>query len=194
MHVVQFVGAVLLLLLTPGPTNTLMMLAGYLGGWRSSTRLIAAEVAGYLVVILPITLLAAPLVAAFPDAFRWMKVIAVAWVLFLSWRLWRSSAASGNARQEVAAWRVFATTVLNPKAPIIAIAVMPQLSLPDVIPWIAGFSGLVVLAANMWLAAGAFVARGSGRLLAPRTVQKLAASGLLCFAAILAGSSVHAMN
>lgn len=46
MHILSFTAALLLLLLTPGPTNTLMMLAGYERGWRSSLRLIGAELTG----------------------------------------------------------------------------------------------------------------------------------------------------
>jgi threonine/homoserine/homoserine lactone efflux protein len=194
MQIFQFIGAVLLLLLTPGPTNTLIMLAGYAKGWRASAWLSGVELFGYLAVIIPVTLIAAPVAAAFPDAMLWMKILAVAWVLSLSWRLWRSAGPAAHAGDGGVARQVFITTVLNPKAPIIALAIMPQLPFLEVLPWLAVFSVSVLLAANLWLVAGSLVAKGGGALLSPRTVRKMAATGLLCFAAILAGSAVHAMT
>jgi threonine/homoserine/homoserine lactone efflux protein len=46
--------AVLVLLLTPGPTNSLMLLAGAERGLTGALRLIPAEVAGYLLTVLPL--------------------------------------------------------------------------------------------------------------------------------------------
>ena len=194
MQIPQFIGAVLLLLLTPGPTNTLIMLAGYTNGWRASAWLSGIELLGYRVVVVPVTLISAPVVAAFPDAMLWAKILAGAWVLSLSWRLWRSAGSAAHAVEGGVARQVLVTTVLNPKAPIIALAIMPQLPFLEVLPWLALFSLLVLLAANLWLAVGSLVAKGGGALLAPKAVRKMAATGLLCFAAVLAGSAVHAMT
>ncbi len=48
MSLEELVLALLVLLLTPGPTNTLMALAGAERGWTRALRLIPAELAGYL--------------------------------------------------------------------------------------------------------------------------------------------------
>ena len=52
--------ALLALLLTPGPTNTLMALAGAERGLGGAARLIPAEIAAYLAVTLPLALALAP--------------------------------------------------------------------------------------------------------------------------------------
>lgn len=192
MHFFHFVGGVLLLLLTPGPTNTLMMLAGYSSGWRTSVGLIAAELGGYLAIIISIGLVAATVFVAYPQASLWMKGLAAAWVLFLSWRLWRSSHSAKEPEEAIGPRTVFMTTLLNPKAPIIALVLLPQGSAHEVLPWLLGFALLVVLAANLWLAVGSLVANGSGKLLTPPAMRKCSAAGLLGFAVLLAGSSVHA--
>lgn len=49
-----FLSAVLALLATPGPTNTLMALAGAEGGVGRVARLLPAELAGHLTTILPL--------------------------------------------------------------------------------------------------------------------------------------------
>ncbi|MCB5203230.1 threonine transporter RhtB [Neorhizobium sp. T786] len=194
MHVLPFIAGILLLLLTPGPTNTLMMLAGYARGWKSSLTLVVAELGGYLTVIIPVCLVAAPFFTAYPVALLWARGAAVVWILFLSWRLWRSAGEDKPAGGEVDARRVYVTTVLNPKAPIIALAIMPQGAFLEILPWLGLFSGLVLFAANSWIVGGALVARGAGSMLSPQTVKKVAATGLLGFAVLLAGSSVHAMS
>ena len=61
--------AVLLLLLTPGPTNSLMLVAGAERGWSGALRLIPAELAGYFLTVLPLTLAGAALLDG-ADALR----------------------------------------------------------------------------------------------------------------------------
>ena len=46
-----FVGLVITILLTPGPTNTLLASSGIQSGIRNSLRLIPAEALGYLIAI-----------------------------------------------------------------------------------------------------------------------------------------------
>lgn len=46
-----FIGLVVTILLTPGPTNTLLASAGIQAGVKHSLKLIPAEVIGYLIAI-----------------------------------------------------------------------------------------------------------------------------------------------
>ena len=63
---VSFMIAVLVLLLTPGPTNTLIAIAAATNGRRSALLLIPAEVSGYFVSIGMLLLLVREMVAVFP--------------------------------------------------------------------------------------------------------------------------------
>ena len=86
MTLPEFTLAILLLLCTPGPTNTLMALGGYARGWLRGLPLIAGELGGYLLVIVPVATLAAPFFDAYPQALVWAKLAAGVWVLYLGYR------------------------------------------------------------------------------------------------------------
>lgn len=193
MTFTNFSLAVLLLLVTPGPTNTLMVLAGYQRGIARALPLIAAEIFGYLTVIIPVASLAAPLFQEWPLLGQGLKLVAGCWVLFLALRLWQ---ADPQARQQrpVGARGVFITTCLNPKALIIALVLLPHGNVLTLAPWLFLFSGLVVLAAGCWIAVGHRIARTDKPFLKPRVIHRAAAAGLLVFAVVLTGTSLSAMG
>lgn len=187
-----FALAVLLLLLTPGPTNTLLAMAGGTHGFVRSTPLIIAEISGYLLTITPVTLLATSLLAEHPHVGSAIKLASATWVLFLAVKLWTPppvDADLGGAGDAVTFRRVFVTTVLNPKALIIGLVLMPAGGLAVALPYLALFSVTVVVVASCWLAAGATLIR-SLRLRYPLAVTRFAASMLLVFSSMLAGSSL----
>ncbi len=69
MTLLQFILAILLLLCTPGPTNTLMALGGYSRGWARALPLIGGELGGYLTVIVPVATLRRPLLRCLSAGF-----------------------------------------------------------------------------------------------------------------------------
>ncbi len=75
-NLLEFTDVILLLLLTPGPTNTLMALGGYSRGIVRALPLILGELCGYLAVIVPVAVLAAPYLAAHPGLSLAAKVAA----------------------------------------------------------------------------------------------------------------------
>ena len=87
-----FVFAILALLLTPGPTNTLLTVGAAARGFRSSLPLLTGELAGYLVVVVPLATIAASLLEGRPALADALRLAAALWVLFLAVRLWRVSA------------------------------------------------------------------------------------------------------
>lgn len=119
-----FLIACLLLLLSPGPTNTLMAVAGAQGGLRRVLGLLFAEVAGYLTTILPLLVFGEMIDHRWPAAALGLKLAMAAWVLFLAVKLWTMSLAQG-ADGGVTARRVYLTTVLNPKAWVFALVLLP---------------------------------------------------------------------
>lgn len=193
MTVLTFIAAVLVLLLTPGPTNTLLAVGGASAGFRRSLPLILAEASGYLLTITPLVTFAGPYLAAHPLAASAIKLCSAVWVLLLAFRLWTTptaAAAAGTSPSLVTFRQVFITTVLNPKALIFGLVLIPHGTLATVLPWLGLFVILVVSAASIWLSAGAAILYRQRDGGFPPLFSRLAASVMLLFAVSLAGSSL----
>jgi threonine/homoserine/homoserine lactone efflux protein len=184
-----FVFAILALLLTPGPTNTLLTVGAATRGLRASLPLLFGELAGYLAVVLPLATVAAPLLENRPALAVGLRIAAACWVLFLAVRLWRVSSAQkvDNETLPVTVGQVFFTTVLNPKAPIIGLVIMPHGSLMQIAPALGLFCLLVAGAGTSFLVLGSLVGRAP--VLSPRIVYRVAAFFLVVFSIGLAGSA-----
>lgn len=192
MTIAEFTLAILLLLCTPGPTNTLMALAGYERGITKALPLIGAEIAGYLTVILPVATLAAPIFDQWPMLSLWMKLVAGAWVFVMALRLW-SIKASSEKDHHVSGRAVYITTCLNPKALIIGLVIMPHGSLGLLAPHLALFAALVLAAACGWITLGATLGGRREAVFGPILISRLASVGMFAFALILTGTSLGAL-
>jgi len=186
MTLVQLSLALLALLLTPGPTNTLLAVAGSERGFPRALPLIAAEMAGYLTATLPLALFGAALMADAPALRPVVTGSAALWVLWLALGLWRSPPEAAAA--QVTARRVFVTTLLNPKALIVGLVLLPGVA----VLWqgLAVFLGLIAGVGALWAALGARLrarARG-GR--APRLMRRGAALWLALLSVGLAIKAV----
>lgn len=194
MSLSAFAIAVLLLLLTPGPTNTLLAVSGAARGLKPSLPLIGAELGGYLTTILPLVFLAAPLLAGQPLAALLIKLASTLWVLLLAARLW-TRPPSAREPGAVTFAAVYCTTVLNPKALIIGLALIPPASLASAgelirpLPHLGLFSVTVVCVATFWLSAGAAILRRVATT-NPLLFGRVAASFLVVFAISLAGRAI----
>lgn len=183
MATLSFLLAIWALLLTPGPTNMLVALAGAQAGWRRTLRLIPVELAAYLAIILPVAMLGAALVARAPLLAQGIRIGAALWVLHLAAALWRTPAGQACT---VGAGRLFVTTLLNPKGLIVALALLPAPSATSFLPHLMLFSGSVVLVALLWAALGAHVGRDA------RWMRRVAASWLALLSGGLAlGALAH---
>jgi threonine/homoserine/homoserine lactone efflux protein len=90
-----FALAVLAILGTPGPTNTLLATGGAAVGLRRSLALIPAEAAGYTISILTLGLLLGPILAGAPMLALAMRMAVGAYLLWLAIRL--SGGAAGRS-------------------------------------------------------------------------------------------------
>lgn len=158
MTPMEFVLAVLALLVTPGPTNSLLLVAGAERGWRGAARLIPAELAGYLATTVPLALAGARLLDALPAARAAIARAAAAWVLWLATTLWRRppSRAGGPT---VTARRVAVTTLLNPKALILGLVLLPAPDAGRLALNLGLFAAQVVAVAMLWALLGALLRR-----------------------------------
>jgi threonine/homoserine/homoserine lactone efflux protein len=161
---VLFVLAVLAVLGTPGPTNTLLATAGATAGLRRSLPLIAAEAAGYTVSILTLGPVLGPMVAGAPLLAGALRAAVGVYLLFLVLHLWRRGGAALVTGAVVTPRQVFVATLLNPKAIVFALGVVPFGAGRGVWPpYMLGFLLLVVSVAAAWIAAGAMLGGAAGR-------------------------------
>lgn len=189
MSVTELALAVLLLLLTPGPTNSLMLLAGAERGWGGALRLIPAELAGYFLTVLPLALAGAALLDGAETLRSLVTLAAGTWVAVLAVRLWRlpETVAAGQA---VGARALFVTTALNPKALLFGLVLLPS---PDRLGAnLALFAGLVVLVAMLWAGLGAMLRQASGQPRALFLLRRLASVWLAAISLVLIARGVGA--
>jgi threonine/homoserine/homoserine lactone efflux protein len=186
-----FCVAVLALLATPGPTNTLLAAAGAIGGWPASLRLMPAELAGYLLSIGLLVVLVGPSAAARPDVAAGLRIAAAVWLVASAVRLWRDAGNGfAGAPVPIDARRVFVTTALNPKSLVFAFVIFPAAPAATVAVAFAAFAVMVAAVAACWIAAGAALGRRGGRAVTPRAATRAAAVVLAAFAAAITGSVI----
>ena len=166
-----FLSAVAALLLAPGPTNTLMGLAGAQRGLAGVARLLPAELLGYLTTVVPLAFAGSKLLQRWPESAAMLKVVAAAWVMILAVGLWGRGEGAGSLRQ-VGGWRVYLTTGLNPKALVFGLVLLPAPAGPDFVPRLALFCAMVAAVALAWGSAGTLARSGgdAGRLTLVRRV------------------------
>lgn len=185
--------AVLALLLTPGPTNTLILLAGAERGLQGALRLIPAELAGYFLTVLPLALLGAAALEGLPALRIAVTLAAALWVAVLAVRLW-CLPGPDSAVRAVSGRALVTTTALNPKALIFGLVLLPS---PERLGWnLALFAGLVALVAAFWAAVGAGLGGagpdGAGRPRAMLALRRLASVFLAAMSLLLALRGVGA--
>lgn len=189
--------AILALLLSPGPTNTLMFVAGAERGFVRALPLLLPELCGYMVTVLPLALLGGQILERYPAARPALMAVAACWVAWLAMRLWLS-AQQDRAPAEITASTVAITTVLNPKALVFGLVLLP--STGHLTRNLAMFAVLVTSVAALWILGGALLSRrnnaaktGTGKAEAALpVVRRLAALWLAVVAAALAAKAAGA--
>jgi threonine/homoserine/homoserine lactone efflux protein len=190
-----FLLAVVAILVTPGPTNTLLCTSGALVAITRSLRLIVAEIAGYLVAIGVMILVGRPAIAGLPVLGLILRIVLTGYLLLLAWRFWHIDLALYDTQARAVTFgQVFLTTLLNPKAAVFAFAIFPTFnSLSASLPYFAAFTLLVMVVGACWIALGAVVGRiEDGR--AARVVPRAAAAILCVAATVIAGSAIAAWS
>lgn len=191
METLTLLTASLLLLATPGPTNTLLATSGVAVGLKRSLPLLAAALAGYVIAIAVLRSIIGPLAAQSP-AFQTMLSAAVATYLFyLAAQLWRHSAPFEGDRDPVTWPRVLTTTLLNPKSIIFAFVLVPVGKQgPALLPWYAGLASLILLTGTAWIAIGAALNGRSRAGVAPQLSYRAGAIALGVFASAVSARTL----
>lgn len=171
----------LTLLIAPGPTNALLALAGAEKGLWGAARLIPAVVLSYAAVVGLLLLWGAPLLQALPAARPVLAGAAALWVARLALGLWRRPVEPAGQGHAVTVSAVTVTTLLNPKAFILGLVVLPG----QAIAAFGLFAALVVGASLCWMLIGAGALRRAGRLVNRGSALWLAAISLVLAARAL---------
>ena len=186
MSLIESIVVCLGLLLTPGPTNTLLALAAATQGCRSALRLLPAEVAGYLLTVTPLLIFGQKILASAPDLQTLVKIMAGLWVGVLAIRLWRPSQAGIDA-DGVTPGRVFLTTLLNPKGLLFGLLLFQAVQDGQGSQDPGTLEGGILSVATVWVFLGAF-AQGAPEI----RIRRVASLVLVGLSALLLQSGIAA--
>lgn len=189
-----FIGLVVTILLTPGPTNTLLASSGIQVGVRQSLRLIPAESIGYLISITVWGVIIGTVSSQFAILPIFLKLLSALYIIFLAIKLWKTAdiQASYNL-PTIRARELFCATLLNPKALLFASAVFPSsawLTVHNYLVHLGTFLILIVPIALFWTFIGSILASNKVRWLNQSNLQKTASLVLVSFSIPLGYSAL----
>lgn len=179
-----FTLAVLAILGTPGPTNTLLATSGASAGLRRSLVLLPAEACGYLTSILLLGLVLGPVVAASPAISIALRLAVGAYLFVLALKLWRRGAVAQVDAAGIGPRQLFVTTLLNPKAIIFALGVIP-FGAAHVWVYLLGFVAMLAMVGFGWILIGSGIGRLAQAGGLTRLVPRLGAAAIGVFATLI---------
>lgn len=180
-----FIGLVATILLTPGPTNTLLASSGVQVGLRKSVKLIPAEVLGYVISISAWGMLIGKVSTTLPLLPPILKLLSACYIIFLAIKLWHTANQEVELNQPTIRIReLFCATLLNPKALLFASAIFPVAAWSDfhiyVIHMMA-YLALITPIALFWIFLGSLLASKKVAWLNQTNLQKTASLVLVSF-------------
>ncbi len=173
-ELVIFSVSIFLVLAIPGPTNALLVSAGVVNGLRQTWPLIFWVLAGYGVAI-------AILVGARGLAFRNLPALEFAirfaagtYLLLLARYMWSATISESQVRSVIGAWQVFVTSLLNPKALVLAFLVFPGTLTSVGALHVLIFMTMTVGVAGGWLAIGGSLSHATPKWIQLRLARAMA--------------------
>jgi threonine/homoserine/homoserine lactone efflux protein len=186
---------IIVVLITPGPTNTLLAAAGIRQGTRRSLPLIAAELAGYLVSISAWGRFLAHAAVALPWLPSLLRVASGVYIAYLAIDMWRAAVALPDSAQPANGSRaLFVATLLNPKALLFASTIFPAAAFESGAAYALAmslFACLLVPIALAWISFGAALGGGKLTWIDPVKMQRGASIVLGMFSLSLAWAALH---
>ncbi len=180
-----FLTLVATILLTPGPTNTLLAASGIQVGFRRSMLLIPAEAAGYFCAITLWGSVLSVMAQQWPALPSILKLISVSYILWLAIRLWKTSHIKELSEQHsIGTRQLFVATFLNPKALLFALTVFPAATwsnLSNYMSVMLAFLGLLIPIASLWVLFGHLLNTGHIKWLTQSGLQRTASLVLFAF-------------
>lgn len=170
--ILAFVGAGIVLNLTPGPDVMFSVASGASGGPKVGVAAAFGVALGAIVHVALVSAGLGALIVAMPGVLLAIKLAGASYLLWLAWRTWNTASeetmSRGAGEMRAAIKRGFVTNLTNPKVVFFLLAFLPQFTRPDAGPVAAQMivlgalfvvSGLVITGAY-----GAAAGFASGRL------------------------------
>jgi threonine/homoserine/homoserine lactone efflux protein len=186
MVTLSFVAASILVLITPGPTNTVLAACGAAMGFRRAAILPLAEAMGYFIAI-SFFVFFAEMMRGSHLILGLMRIAAAGWLIHSAWQLWRMPFEPDPAIKDAPFGRVLVTTMVNPKAMLVGTILIPAGTGLAAPAWIATYATLSTIAGLGWLLLGSTLPLGIRR-----HAYKLAAMILGGFSVIAVASAAAA--
>ncbi|WP_178116119.1 LysE family translocator [Pseudomonas sp. LD120] len=173
-----------LILVVPGPSNTLMLASGFKFGLLRALPLMLIEMFGYTVSICIWGWGIAFLSHDHPWLIHLIKLLCAFYIATLALKTWKTSSTGAQHAERFENWprQLLITTLLNPKALIFASVIFPArsfTSLGDFLPALSAFFLALAPISLLWVSLGAgiraqYLGRVSGPLFSRGTAVVLA--------------------
>jgi threonine/homoserine/homoserine lactone efflux protein len=191
---IAFLVSATVLLVVPGPTNSLIATSGAISGLRRTIFLLPAELCAYMIAIVGWGLGLGAVVRFVPAAIVAAKLAASAILVVSAWKLWTFGGPGGQNRR-TGPQDIFLVTISNPKALIFALTIVPYLKgggLRSASPYLAGLAFLILIVGAGWATIGAGLAHGLKSVVSSAGFARIGAMILLCFAVGLVSTTLRA--
>jgi threonine/homoserine/homoserine lactone efflux protein len=179
-----------LILITPGPTNTLLAAAGLSLGTRKALPLLIFELAGYFFAISVWGIFFISVQEQYSFLGSTIRIISSCYLAYVALKMWRAARTLETSQQApISAAGLFTATVLNPKGLVFASAIFPAHAFDDIQGYLAAmtlFSCLLLPIGFAWIAFGATLRRRKLALVNQYTFQRAAALVIGLFSVSLA--------
>lgn len=174
--IVAFMGAALILYLTPGADMMFTLATGISSGPKAGFAAACGISLGVLTHALIAAIGIAALFAATPLAFDAIRLAGAAYLGWLAWNSWRTHSHGSGPKQashiRTAFRRGFITNMLNPKVALFVLAFLPQFTDPAIGP----VSHQIIIL-GLLLATGGVITDGAYGIAAGRLAHRLRNTG-----------------
>ncbi|EPF70679.1 LysE family translocator [Acinetobacter rudis] len=192
-----FIGLVATVLLTPGPTNTLLASSGIQVGFKRSFNLVPAEALGYLFSISFWGFIIGSIPSQYAFIPALLKLFSASYIFYLALKLWRNKAEDiQNSKVTISVRELFLATLLNPKALLFASAIFPVSAWKNMTLYSAHmltFLLLIVPIACFWIYLGSILTNNKISWLNQNNLQKAASVVLVFFCVPLGYSAISSL-
>jgi threonine/homoserine/homoserine lactone efflux protein len=183
------------LLCMPGPTNTLLAIAGSTAGIRKSLHLPLLEGAAYTISTGFLVMVVAPILSSNSTLLQLFRLLCCAVLWYQAVYLWRSTRADRFVADSyrITGRQLFAATLVNPKNLIFAFVIFVNSGFvrTEYGLWLMYFLPLCIGIGSLWIAVGAGVSCSIRNFAKPVAFYRIGACVLFLFGSLIFLNFAH---